>query len=93
MIVTNDRSTNARGAKAGSTAAFLSSDPLSLLSVSVASVSERVMFAPPQVAVPAPDPALPPSFDPEGNPHRYRFLESNGGWIARSASAPTVLQS
>ena len=36
-----------------------------------------------QVAVPAPDPALPPSFDPEGNTHRYRFLESNGGWIAR----------
>ena len=36
-----------------------------------------------QVAVPAPDPALPPSFDVEGNSHRYRFLESNGGWIAR----------
>lgn len=36
-----------------------------------------------QVAVPAPDPALPPSFDVEGNSHRYRFLESNGGWVAR----------
>ena len=41
-----------------------------------------------QVAVPAPDPALPPSFDPEGNTHRYRFLESNGGWIARCAQPP-----
>lgn len=36
-----------------------------------------------QVAVPAPDPALAPSFDPDCNTHRYRFLESAGGWIAR----------
>jgi Translocase of chloroplast 159/132, membrane anchor domain len=37
-----------------------------------------------QVAVPAPEPALAPSFDPEGGTgHRYRFLESNRGFLVR----------
>mmetsp|Transcript_21143 Transcript_21143/g.58671 ORF Transcript_21143/g.58671 Transcript_21143/m.58671 type:complete len:366 (-) Transcript_21143:146-1243(-) len=36
-----------------------------------------------QVSVPAPDPALQPTFDSDNNGHRYRFLESAGGWIVR----------
>lgn len=36
-----------------------------------------------QVAIPAPDPPLPPSFDADVNAHRYRFLEQPGGWLAR----------
>lgn len=36
-----------------------------------------------QVAVPAPDPALQPTFDSDSNGHRYRFLEAAGGWIVR----------
>eukprot|EP00899_Mesostigma_viride_P009339 jgi/Mesvir1/18406/Mv14282-RA.1 len=36
-----------------------------------------------QVAVPAPDPALPPSFDSDNPGHRYRFLESANQWMVR----------
>lgn len=36
-----------------------------------------------QVSVPAPDPALQPTFDPDSNGHRYRFLEAAGGWVVR----------
>lgn len=36
-----------------------------------------------QVAIPAPDPPLPPTFDADTNSHRYRFLEAPGGWLAR----------
>lgn len=36
-----------------------------------------------QVAIPAPDPPLPPTFDADANAHRYRFLEAPGGWLAR----------
>lgn len=36
-----------------------------------------------QVAIPAPDPPLPPTFDADTNGHRYRFLEAPGGWLAR----------
>lgn len=36
-----------------------------------------------QVAIPAPEPALPPSFDGDTSSFRYRFLESAGGWIVR----------
>ena len=36
-----------------------------------------------QVAIPAPDPPLPPNFDADTNTHRYRFLEAPGGWLAR----------
>lgn len=39
--------------------------------------------APKQVAVPAPDPALPPSFDGANNSHRYRFLEPTSQWMVR----------
>ena len=39
-----------------------------------------------QVAIPAPDPPLPPTFDADTNSHRYRFLEAPGGWLARCAS-------
>ena len=39
-----------------------------------------------QVAIPAPDPPLPPSFDADSHTHRYRFLEQPGGWLARCAS-------
>ena len=40
--------------------------------------------APPkQVAVPAPDPALPPSFDGANPAHRYRFLEPTNQWMVR----------
>lgn len=36
------------------------------------------------VAITAPEPPLPPSFDPsETVLHRYRYLESNSGWIVR----------
>ena len=38
---------------------------------------------PKQVAVPAPDPALPPSFDGENPSHRYRFLEPQSQWMVR----------
>lgn len=41
-----------------------------------------------QVAIPAPDPPLPPSFDADVNTHRYRFLEAPGGWLARWALLP-----
>lgn len=36
-----------------------------------------------QVAIPAPDPPLPPTFDADVTAHRYRFLEQPGGWLAR----------
>ena len=36
-----------------------------------------------QVAIPAPDPPLPPTFDADVSAHRYRFLEQPGGWLAR----------
>eukprot|EP00873_Tetraselmis_striata_P028343 jgi/Tetstr1/448607/TSEL_035856.t1 len=36
-----------------------------------------------QVAVPAPDPALQPTFDSDSNGHYYRFLEAAGGWVVR----------
>ncbi len=39
-----------------------------------------------QVAIPAPDPPLPPTFDADINSHRYRFLEAPGGWLARCAA-------
>jgi len=38
---------------------------------------------PKQVAIPAPDPALPPSFDSENPSHRFRFLESANQWMVR----------
>jgi len=38
---------------------------------------------PKQVAVPAPDPALPPSFDGDNPSHRYRFLEPQSQWMVR----------
>ena len=41
------------------------------------------MAPPKQVAVPAPDPALPPSFDGENPAHRYRFLEPQSQWMVR----------
>ena len=45
---------------------------------------EQEELAPPkQVAVPAPDPALPPSFDGENPAHRYRFLEPQSQWMVR----------
>ena len=37
----------------------------------------------PQGEVPAPDPALPPSFDGEQPAHRYRFVESANSWAMR----------
>eukprot|EP00898_Chlorokybus_atmophyticus_P000756 jgi/Chlat1/1681/Chrsp127S01920 len=36
-----------------------------------------------QVAVPAPDPALPPTFDADNPSHRYRHLESPNQWMFR----------
>ena len=36
-----------------------------------------------QVAMPAPEPQLGPSFDPDISSHHYRVLESPGGWLAR----------
>ena len=36
-----------------------------------------------QVAIPAPDPALPPSFDGDNPSHRFRFLESANQWMVR----------
>uniref|UniRef100_A0A7S3UFQ3 AIG1-type G domain-containing protein n=1 Tax=Picocystis salinarum TaxID=88271 RepID=A0A7S3UFQ3_9CHLO len=36
-----------------------------------------------QIAVPAPEPALPPSFDGESSKYRFRMLESPNMWIAR----------
>jgi hypothetical protein len=44
-----------------------------------------------QVAIPAPDPPLPPSFDPDVNSHRYRFMEQPGGWLARSEPFHSLL--
>ncbi|CAL5224470.1 g7162 [Coccomyxa viridis] len=44
-----------------------------------------------QVAIPAPDPPLPPTFDADINSHRYRFLEAPGGWLARPFVEPTGL--
>jgi GTP-binding protein EngB required for normal cell division len=38
---------------------------------------------PKQVAIPAPDPVLPPSFDGDTPGHHYRFLESNQQWSCR----------
>lgn len=38
---------------------------------------------PKQVAIPAPDPALPPTFDSENPSHRFRFLESANQWMVR----------
>jgi hypothetical protein len=38
---------------------------------------------PKQVAIPAPDPALPPTFDSENPAHRFRFLESANQWMVR----------
>lgn len=36
-----------------------------------------------QVSIPAPDPALPPSFDSDNPSHRFRFLESANQWMVR----------
>jgi hypothetical protein len=36
-----------------------------------------------QVSIPAPDPALPPSFDSETPVHHFRFLESASQWVVR----------
>ena len=36
-----------------------------------------------QVSIPAPDPALPPSFDCDNPTHRFRFLESANQWMVR----------
>lgn len=36
-----------------------------------------------QVAIPAPDPALPPSFDGDNPSYRFRFLESANQWMVR----------
>ena len=45
---------------------------------------QQESLAPPkQVAVPAPDPALPPSFDGANPAHRYRFLEPTSQWMVR----------
>jgi len=44
---------------------------------------EEVGPPPKQVAIPAPDPALPPSFDSENPSHRFRFLESANQWMVR----------
>ena len=40
-----------------------------------------------QVAIPAPDPPLPSTFDADINSHRYRFLEAPGGWLARYSAS------
>ena len=44
--------------------------------------------------IPAPDPALAPSFDadPSVNAHRYRYLENNNGWICRALVEPDGLE-
>ena len=44
---------------------------------------QEEMLPPKQVAVPAPDPQLPPSFDGESVGHRYRFLEPQSQWMVR----------
>ena len=44
---------------------------------------QEEMLPPKQVAVPAPDPQLPPSFDGESVGHRYRFLEPTSQWMVR----------
>lgn len=36
-----------------------------------------------QVSIPAPDPALPPSFDSDSSAHHFRFLESANQWMVR----------
>ena len=36
-----------------------------------------------QVSIPAPDPALPPSFDSDSAAHHFRFLESANQWMVR----------
>ena len=36
-----------------------------------------------QVAIPAPDPALPPSFDSDSSAHHLRFVESASQWLVR----------
>lgn len=36
-----------------------------------------------QVSIPAPDPALPPTFDSETPVHHFRFLESASQWVVR----------
>ena len=38
--------------------------------------SSRLRCSCMQVSIPAPDPALPPSFDSDTTGHHYRFLES-----------------
>lgn len=35
------------------------------------------------MSIPAPDPALPPSFDSDNPSHRFRFLESANQWMVR----------
>jgi len=37
----------------------------------------------PQISIPAPDPALPPSFDSDSPAHHFRFLESASQWLVR----------
>ena len=44
---------------------------------------QEELIPPKQVAVPAPDPALPPSFDGDNPSHRYRFLEPQSQWMVR----------
>ena len=36
-----------------------------------------------QISIPAPDPALPPSFDSDSSAHHFRFLESASQWLVR----------
>ena len=45
-----------------------------------------------QVSIPAPDPALPPSFDSETPVHHFRFLESASQVRVDALSLPPCLQ-
>jgi len=47
-----------------------------------------------RIDIPAPDPALAPTFDcdPSTNAHRYRYLENSNGWICRAIVEPDGLE-
>merc|ERR1712176_985640 len=47
-----------------------------------------------RIDIPAPDPALAPTFDcdPSTNAHRYRYLENSSGWICRAIVEPDGLE-
>ena len=47
-----------------------------------------------RIDIPAPDPALAPTFDcdPTTNAHRYRYLENSNGWICRAIVEPDGLE-